>query len=183
MSLCFNSFISCIFRCLLDRMHALGWPDLCWAIITGDHRQIFYPVKTTLVDLLGYNTAILYPSCFPLSLSGPSISNPPTSNSSNYVIISPGPSLSRSSSPSQPKPNTKYVITSSGSSLAGHSSSNLPTSNTNYVITAAGPSHSTSARLIVREVYIAMDRTVGGLGPQTVLDRACLLYTSDAADE
>ena len=41
------------------------------AIITGDYRQFHYPVTTTLVGLLGYNTAILYPSYFPLSLSGP----------------------------------------------------------------------------------------------------------------
>ena len=58
------------------------------AIITGDYRQFSYPAKTTLVSLLGYNTAILYSSLFPLSLSGPSISNPPTSNSTtNHLII------------------------------------------------------------------------------------------------
>ena len=49
------------------------------AIITGDHRQIHYPATTTLVSLLSYNSAILYSSCFPLLLSGPSFSNPPTS--------------------------------------------------------------------------------------------------------
>ena len=32
------------------------------AIITGDYRQIHYPATTTLVSLLGYNSAILY-SC------------------------------------------------------------------------------------------------------------------------
>ena len=41
------------------------------AIITGDYRQISYPVITTLVSLLGYNSAILYSSYFPLLLSGP----------------------------------------------------------------------------------------------------------------
>ena len=61
------------------------------AIITGDYRQTSYPVTTTLVSLLGYNSAILYSSHFPLFLSGPSISNPPTSNSfTNYLIIFTG---------------------------------------------------------------------------------------------
>ena len=63
------------------------------AIITGDYRQISYPVITTLVSLLGYNSAILYPSYFPLQLSGPSISNPPTSNSFNHLINPLGPLL------------------------------------------------------------------------------------------
>ena len=58
------------------------------AIITGDYRQFHYPVKTTLVSLLGYNFAILYSSLFSLLLSGPSISNPLTSHSfTNHLII------------------------------------------------------------------------------------------------
>ena len=105
------------------------------AIITGDYRQISYPVKTTLVGLLGYNTAILYPSYFPLSLSGPPISNPPTSNSYNYVITSSGSSLSGPSISNPLTSNTNYVITSTGSSLSGPSISNPPISNYNYVTT------------------------------------------------
>ena len=60
------------------------------AIITGDNRQIHYPATTTLVSLLGYNSAILYSSHFPLLLSGPSFSNPPTSYSANHLITSLG---------------------------------------------------------------------------------------------
>ena len=63
--------------------------SLTIAIITGDYRLFIYPAKTTWVSLLGYNTAILYSSLFPLPLSGPSISNPPTSNSLTNHIITP----------------------------------------------------------------------------------------------
>ena len=61
------------------------------AIITGDYRHFSYTAKTPLVSLLGYSSAILYSSYVPLLLSGPSISNPPTSNSFNYLITSLGP--------------------------------------------------------------------------------------------
>ena len=72
------------------------------AIITGDYRQISYPVITTLVSLLGYNSAILYPSYFPLLLSGPSISNPPTSNSfTNYLITPLDPTQNQFRRPKQ----------------------------------------------------------------------------------
>ena len=66
--------------------------------------RVSYPAKTTLVSLLGYNTAILYSSLFPLSLSGPSISNPPTSNSTTNHLITP---------------LVSYVITPLGSVVRG----------------------------------------------------------------
>ena len=57
------------------------------AIITGDYRLFSYTAKTTLVSLLGYNSAILYSSHFPLLLSGPLISNPPTSISNTNHLF------------------------------------------------------------------------------------------------
>ena len=64
--------------------------SLTIAIITGDYRLFIYPAKTTWVSLLGYNMSILYSSHFPLYLSGPPISNPPTSESlTNNLITSP----------------------------------------------------------------------------------------------
>ena len=40
--------------------------SLSIANITGDYRPFSYTVQTTLVSLLGYDSAILYSSCFPL---------------------------------------------------------------------------------------------------------------------
>ena len=119
------------------------------AIITGDYRQIPYPVKTTLVSLLGYNSAILYSSYFPLLLSGPSISNPPTSNSFTIHLITPlDPSLPRGNqnkvkTSRRPKQSCLiltqlYLIAADIyiSQLSGHSISNPPTPNSfNYLIT------------------------------------------------
>ena len=113
--------------------------SLSIAIITGDYRQISYPVITTLVSLLGYNSAILYPSYFPLLLSGPSISNPPTSNSfTNYLIIPLDPT-GRGNQSCRPK-QSYIILIQSYPIAADMDPTSFTNSFTNYLITPLVPS-------------------------------------------